>query len=171
LVARLLVTASYLVSNPGIHQKIINGGHKQKVTVTLYQHKKNIKKNKRNVTRPMAIALNYILCHHCLTTKHCTEGMVPAKNCQGFQVLPPSMDFSRAQTPGRGESAIVTTTYATCAHPKVLILRTPISIYRTCTLEYSQCGDRIRIRVCISLPPIRLADPESEPDYVVTGKI
>jgi hypothetical protein len=50
-----------------------------------------------------------------------TEGAVPAKNCQGFQVLPPSMDFSRAQTPGRGESAIVTTTYATCAHPKIYI--------------------------------------------------
>ena len=29
------------------------------------------------------------------------------------KVLPLSMDFSKAQTPGRGESAIVTTTYAT----------------------------------------------------------
>jgi hypothetical protein len=70
---------------------------------------------------------------------------------------------SRVQTPGRGESAIVTTTYATCAHLKILILlRTPISIYPTCTLEYSQCGVKSLIKVCISLPPFRLADPDSD---------
>jgi hypothetical protein len=125
------------------------------VAKTLFQPKKYIKQIEVNVTKFMDSSLNYILCCHCLTPKHCTEGAVPAKNCQGFQVLPPSMDFSRAQTPGRGESAIVTTTYATYAHQKIYISKytalftehalEPVSRIRRYVFVPVQIQTRIRI--------------------------
>ena len=39
--------------------------------------------------------------------------LFPAKYCQGCHVVPLSTDRSNTQTPGRGEFAMVTTTYAT----------------------------------------------------------